>query len=495
MALDISTVQSIKEDYIWHYACRSLRAQQRIWEFRDLFLELEVRLGLKEARDLVANYGTEEHEESPVDTIITDWSELDEDESTYFAALDLFSSLAFSCMKDKGNLKDVEKCLDVAERFATYLLELDVQNLKTRPCLMWMMARVYIEEYKLDNHMGSTIIFKGTIRGDYRVNRNTFPNDWMPLYAPYEDEIPEWRPKAIGIPEESKQITKIVLKAAEEIGDVALQVSCLQQLLDQGSDNPSREVKRISELLAASGNMARHLGFLLFRYMLIKTEEDKAALRRDILEHGALGEGFTEFCRCMILRALSSKTWEKKHYHSLAEYDYPVHYNDRNDDGEGDGVRKPLGKDEASIIERPVKDSSKGRGTKDAKPQNEEVEEEKRRHDQVVIGRALLEKDAEITKLKEELEELKRTRPPAAQLEWADFQPTTAGKKNKKKKKTIDEAGGATDNADKRLEETRRLRERFGTKEPSGWDKPVTEGEARKSATATTEGPTVEEIP
>lgn len=483
-------MQSIKEDFAWYYSYLSLRDQQRIWEFRDLFLELVVCLGLKEARDLVTRYETEEREESPVDTIVTDWSELDEDESNYFGALDFFSSLAFVCMKDKGNLNDIEKCLDVAERFATYLLELDVQNLKTRPCLMWMMARVFFEEYKLDNYEGSNVIFKGSNHGDWSISRRTFPSYRLPLYAPVEDEIPEWTPRATGIPEESKQITKTVLKAAEELGDVDLQVGCLHQLLNQGSDNPSREVKQISKLLTTSGNMASHLTWLLFRYMLIKTEEDKAALFRDILDHGEQpSPGYTEFCRCMILRALSSKTREKQIYLRRAHLAYPVHHDDHTDYGEGDGVRKPLGKDEASIIERPEKDSSKDRATKGAKPQNQGVEEKETRRDQAVMRRALVDKDVEIKKLKEELEKLKLTR------EWADFQPTTAGKKKKKKKKAIDEEDGATDNADKRLEETRRLRERFGTKEPSGWDKPVTEGEARKSATATTEGPTVEEIP
>lgn len=40
----------------------------------------------------------------------------------------------------------------------------------------------------------------------------------------------------------------IVLEAAEAMSDIALQVGCLQQLLDQGSEDPSVGVKRISDI-------------------------------------------------------------------------------------------------------------------------------------------------------------------------------------------------------------------------------------------------------
>lgn len=492
LAICIATELKVKEGYAWHYDYLSMKDQQRIWDFRDLFLALEEKLGLKEARDLVTRYNEMlGREESPIETIIADWSELDEGESTYFGALDLFSSLAFACMKDKGNIKDAEKCLVVAERFATYLLELDVRNLKTRPCLLWMMARVFFEEYKLDNHEDNNIFFKGTLRGEYRVSTRIFPNDELPLYSPFEDEIPEWKPRATGIPEESKQTTRIVLKAAEEIGDVPVQVGCLQQLLDQGSDNPAKEVKQISKLLMASGNMAPYLRFQLFRFMLVKTEQDKAALRRDILGHGeCLSVGFSEYCRCMVLRALTSKAWEKELYLTRAEDANAENSDGDDDDGEGESFRKPPKKDEVVIIERPKKDSAKDREKKDARTKKKEEDEKRRNVEAVERVRRDLEKDMEIKKLKEELEALKRTRPPPAQLEWVDPQSTTASKK--KKKKRIDEADGAKNDVDKDWAGV--VGDERKRSSPRGWDKTGREAEASTSATAV-EVPIVEDVP
>lgn len=62
-----------------------LKYGQRVCDFRSIFFALEEKLGLKEARDLLCLQ--DERVDIPIETIITDWSELDEGESTHFGQL------------------------------------------------------------------------------------------------------------------------------------------------------------------------------------------------------------------------------------------------------------------------------------------------------------------------------------------------------------------------------------------------------------------------
>lgn len=433
------------KDIAWYRVLDTLTSQHRIWDFRDIYLALEEKFGFKEARDVL--YGPPLGG-SPVNSIIADWSEVDDDETMLFGTLDLFASLAFACMKTKGNSKDAKKCLQAAERLATLLLERNIANLKTRPCLMWIMAGVFFEEYSMNRLEGNNISFTGPFRGEYRVSTRIFPNDELPLYAPHEDEIPSWSPKASGISDEAKKTTRVVLKAAEEIGDLPVQVGCLQQLLDQGSDNPSREIKRINELWMSAGNMASYLRLQLFRFMLVKTETDKRNVRRAILEHGeSLSGGFTEYCRCMILRALSSKTWEKELYLDRANDTFPDDAEEEEEEDDDQIVKYPK-PSKGEVVTRDV--ARKG-GLKRRETQNEEekkkVEEEKKKKLELEDReRREAEKDVQIKKLKEELEALKRERPPPAmqaQIAWDEW----GVAKSKKKKKERVEGGNSTRDA------------------------------------------------
>jgi hypothetical protein len=488
----------------WFSTYEVLKHQQRIWDFRDLFLALEEQLGLQEAGDLIMS--SKDPRANAVDTIITDWSELDQDESTYFGALDLFSSLAFACMKTKGADKDVKKCLQVADNFATHLLQLDAQNLKTRPCLMWMMAGVLFEEYQMDNDEGANISFQGTFRGEYRTSTRIFPYDELPIYAPYEDEHPEWKPKAPGISNEARQTTVVVLKAAEEIGDVPVQTGCLQQLLDQGPDDPSREIRQLNELWLSTGNMAVYLRFQLFRFMLIKSEKEKEALRRDILDYGeCLSVGFTEYCRCMVLRALTPKAWEKELYLSRAYETKPVNAADESDDDGGDtkdgkdGRDGKLDKEALAVVERLKYRASKRQAKKeeeDKKRIEEEVKikklkaemEESVRRRVEGFARREAEMGAALGRVKKDLEGLKRERSSRAQIEW--------GTEVKKDEKTrISKGTQDLDNSGDGLHQERPSAENPADGEETAGTKGETvAAEAEKNEPAIGGGPRVEHV-
>lgn len=81
-------------------------------------------------------------------------------------------------MKYKGSITDAERGLRVAARFATYLLEQDIRNPKTRSC---MMAKVFSEEYRMDSDEDKRIFFKGILHREWCVCIRVFPNKELPL--------------------------------------------------------------------------------------------------------------------------------------------------------------------------------------------------------------------------------------------------------------------------------------------------------------------------
>jgi hypothetical protein len=423
-------------DWFWIY--EYLKGQQLVWDFRDLFLALEEKIGLKNAHDLI--FRSDGRKRTPIEAIIADWSELDEDEVTCFGALDLFSSLAFVCMKEKGNMSDTVKCLQVARNLATHLLKLNIQNLKTRPCLMWMMAKVTFEEYKTDKHADSNILFKGILRGEFRTSSKIFPDEGLPLYSPRENEIPEWRPTTADLSDKAKETTRVVLQAAEEIGDISIQANCLQQLLKQGSDNPMGTLEQINQLWKSTGNIASYLHMQLFRFMLVKTEREKQALRQDILDHGECQTrgDFTEYCRYMVLRALTTNEWEKKIYldraNALHEYDT----DDSDDGGGGDYMYWEAETDKAARSKsfEPPPARKKAKEKEDSKRKVEEWQKKQKTGLEVRGGRDT-EQNLVTSKVSKVSEPVKKTRQrPLPQVRWRAGEPKDGNTKDRTKETT-----------------------------------------------------------
>ena len=319
----------------WGTIYQHLLAEERVWEFKDILLALEEQEGLEDAASMLLHdrYSEWDFALLPVvEDLVRDWGSLTVDESCYFGGLDLFASLSVACAKGPISSKRreaMELCLETADKYAEHLSRLSVENLKTRPFLMWMMAKSYLEASFDEQTDADFIVFKGSSRGTFDGAMGIFPYEEMPLYAPTEDEMPEWRPRCLFMTDEILRTTEVILAAAEELGDVPLQVGCLQQLAVRGSAEPRAHLERVLKLWKSSGNRQSYLRVLLFHYLLVRDEAEKAALRRDILEHGECSDtGFTEYARCMILRALTPHEIEKSRYrrraksaHHVLDYD------------------------------------------------------------------------------------------------------------------------------------------------------------------------------
>lgn len=302
----------------WCALYRHLRAEELVWEFRDMLLELEQAMGIDAALALFVPPEPRGGAGGPLDRLHDDWA--GEDESSSFA-FDVFTALALSYMKAPGRDAAIRQCLGVARRHAALLLAGADDNLRSRPYLWWMMANVLREGYRRQELSGNAMAFGDDRRGDMLQSRRLFPGEPLPIYAPVDDEAPEWRPGKTAVSDAAKGTTRTVLQAAADLGDVEMQAAYLQELMYQGQLEPAAAaLGRLDALWLPAGCLRRLHPKQLFRYLLLADSgAARDDLRRDILVGGEFGfAGFPQYAQYMILRALTPRSREKEAYLSRA---------------------------------------------------------------------------------------------------------------------------------------------------------------------------------
>ncbi|KND92321.1 hypothetical protein TOPH_03010 [Tolypocladium ophioglossoides CBS 100239] len=304
----------------WKQLYEYLQTDGLIWEFRDLFLELEQLVGVDEALSMLINVKElESSGEELLERLHADWD--GQDESSSYALIDIFASLGLAFMERPGKESTIIKCLDIAEKHAVALVGDNDEMAYCRPCLRYVMAMVLMESYGEPGARSGGISFPDHRRGDLLLSRHLFPSESLPIYAPVEDETPTWRPGGTDLDEIWNFKTEQVLEQAEKLGDVEMQAACLQELMYQGKGTAEFVLEQLEHLWWSVGSMTKVHQTQLFRYMLATSPAGREQLRRDILAGGEFGlAGFWEgYAQYMILRALTPKAREKEVYLARAE--------------------------------------------------------------------------------------------------------------------------------------------------------------------------------
>ncbi|PNY28927.1 Uncharacterized protein TCAP_01158 [Tolypocladium capitatum] len=304
----------------WMQLYEYLRPNGLIWEFRDLFLELQQLVGGEAALSMLTDKeALETPAEELIDRLHADWD--GQDESTSYALIDIFTCLGLAFMEQPGKGPNIRKCLDIAGKHADALFGDDDEVANCRPSLRYVMANILMESYGEPAVREIAISFPDQRRGDLLLSRHLFPSESLPIYAPAEDETPTWRPGKTDLDEPWKLTTERVLAQAEKLGDVEMQAACLQELMHQGNEEAESVLEQLEHLWLSVGSMMKVHQTQLFRYMLAKTPADREQLRRDILAGGEFGfAGFWEgYAQYMVLRALTPRAREKEVYLDRAE--------------------------------------------------------------------------------------------------------------------------------------------------------------------------------
>lgn len=302
-------------------------AEEMIWEVRDLLVDLRGVTSLESAFKILLDIDDTCPNviETGVLILCKDWDIKSREEPLSFALLELFTTLALLCMKLPLQRKQADRCLEMASMHAEFLLAGEVTSVKTRPCLQWMMAKVLRAMY--GSGQTSLAFLNYNDYPDKAIFTNVskiFPYQRLPAYNTTSDTVPPWRPKGLTLPEELKRTARVVLKAAQSLGDNVLEIACWQQLIYQGEELPWTATTNIINLCRDMGNSGLLVSTALFQFLLVQNESDRSQLFEQLRGIGAeidlrrLSIG-SNYNWNLVLQALATSDSTKDWYAALAE--------------------------------------------------------------------------------------------------------------------------------------------------------------------------------
>lgn len=257
-------------------------------------------------------------------------TEGNEDEPTLFALLDMFTTLALQCRKRlSSNVRTWEhvmhESMEAADECASALLGLDEANHITRPCLRWTVAKQMIrddnERLFLDqlSPRDSSRAPDGEFY-NFNFSRCVFPTDHLPVYDASNGAIPEWKPKLAAAASDFEPVAKMVLQAAEELGDMDLRTGCLKEMMYRGIQPPESVLAKLREIWLTTGNKRMLWSLNLFRALLphSHTPLGRQELQRELLHEIETGTSRQVLDRVHYLATLSLDPTQSEAYRRLA---------------------------------------------------------------------------------------------------------------------------------------------------------------------------------
>ncbi|SPQ24225.1 506d5266-35dd-409b-b4ee-d2a11c6de632 [Thermothielavioides terrestris] len=267
------------------------------------------------------------------------WStDSEEDEPTLFALLEMFTALALQSRRlvssTARSWRDTMKdCMDAANQCGFALLALDDSHLMTRPCLRWLMAKQMIND---DNELLFFDQMTAGGRNSVYFSRLAFPSDNLPRYDASHGALPQWTPRPVAPGNDFASTAEMVLRAADELGDLDLQTGCLKELMYRGVQPPEKVLAELRSIWSAAGNQKMLPWLNLFRALLAHTPAQREELKRDLLLEIETGNRNQIVDRFYLLAVLSLDPAQQKAYLNMARATDPVNYVVVPDDRERD---------------------------------------------------------------------------------------------------------------------------------------------------------------
>ncbi|KAF4813055.1 hypothetical protein CGCTS75_v013801 [Colletotrichum tropicale] len=334
-SLEASTEEYNAEEYGQLYA--HLQHEDRIWDFRDLCYGLLAVKSLEGTiHCLFSKYLSTDNEnaEDVIQVIQHHWEIAAGDEVTSLALLDIFTLFTMWALDAASNhydddsadnseeLQTAKMYLKIAHHYATEVLRQNPLNLKSRPYLQWVIVKVLVErntDAAASWGQDALTRYLSNLRGEAQVSTGAFRGmlsfQDLIYYTPNQDEAPNWKPgSSISFTPEQEKAIHMVARNARELGDVLLEAACLQQL-GYSSLSPEGYILDLCNLWRSVGNRSGLLRAYLYRYILKRSPDASNDLRSDLLEFGdaKCNIDLTK-TRFMVLRALSTRSYEKEVY-------------------------------------------------------------------------------------------------------------------------------------------------------------------------------------
>ncbi|TLD20604.1 hypothetical protein PspLS_08437 [Pyricularia sp. CBS 133598] len=292
----------------WTDLCEHLLEEGMIWEFRDFVKWL---VEVRDCGELV---------EQMCQRWLTDGGRPEkQDDSTLLALLDVLAMLSLTYMKKREEKTKAGSCFQLAHQYALELISRDETYVKSQPYLRWIMVNVLREDPE-GSHSRDKITLNQTGRSVFLDKALTFPSSFPPIFVPIEGGTAEWAPKAHGVTRGLNETVRMVLRAAEDLGDQRFKAGCLIELMYRGAESPEVISSALMDHWSVTGDAKKKKTMHLFRYMLANTDSARERLRVDILADGQFNDSpFSQLTQFRILRALSSGENDKSRYTRLIE--------------------------------------------------------------------------------------------------------------------------------------------------------------------------------
>lgn len=250
-----------------------------IWQFRDLLYSLQLGFEFHETLEKLLHFRTGNLIELRIAALCEDWDCPTTSESCSLAIVEIFTHLALQCMGYSSQTQDVDKCMSIAQRHAEFLIATDRDNINTRPCLQWMITRNIreihgpgthgLQYFDHDSYDSAIVFLPKPIQ---------FPSDHFKLCIPERDPVPPWKPRGQCLSAKMRRTTRVVLEAAEKLGDITLQTACWRQVAYQEPERALDATNRIIEISKDSGNNLERVGATLFQCILVQGQAEKQYL-------------------------------------------------------------------------------------------------------------------------------------------------------------------------------------------------------------------------
>ncbi|KAM7192387.1 hypothetical protein V8F33_008400, partial [Rhypophila sp. PSN 637] len=253
----------------WNQLYHRILGENRIWDLRDLLVAAVSLFGTQFLTQCLNGKSFS----LALDRLLEDWIQPEYDESTNLGLLDLFTSLL---LDRPSSIKDNPKAallLEHAKTLAESIQVNDTQNMRSRPFIQWIMAKVVSE-------MGDIPIRPDGLRVEDFSGITIFPGPGvhLPVYIPAEPwDKPHWDMYSVRSNHQQRQALQVALQAARFIGDYRLQATCLKILILY-SQEPKVLMDSLSSLQFEQGDTEGFLETCLSKYIALGSEDEAARL-------------------------------------------------------------------------------------------------------------------------------------------------------------------------------------------------------------------------
>lgn len=252
----------------WKMLYRQLLAEDRIWDFRDVFLAVSACYSTEDALRTFFDY------DPSMESLLVDWQTELQDESTNLALLDILSLTALATGTYTGVHYLAESCVQLAEPIGNSLLNSSPHIIHSRPFLRWVVAKAVVNSGPRNFKYFS----------DY-PGLTVFPRiEGMPYYIPISQENPSWLP--LDAKPGSHESLQLALKSSRIIRDYKTESLCLRELALRTQD-PGELLHELGKLQRfTQHNMDGYLVTLLSRYLVCRDYSSKGELLKDMESFG-----------------------------------------------------------------------------------------------------------------------------------------------------------------------------------------------------------------